>query len=133
MSSNAGIRLHRIGDRFNERNALYKVVVDGKKVGELWTGQSGVFYVGAGGHTVTVRNSFLGSNKVVLQLEGSEVVDLACRPRGAMATMFNGLFRWHRFMDLHLMTPEERAEVDRRKAEGPAAPVPRNLGETFNK
>jgi hypothetical protein len=132
MPSNAGIRVHRVADRFNERNALYKVVIDGKKFGELWTGQSAVFYVGAGDHIVNVRNSFLGSNKVVIQLEDSEVIDLTCRPRGAIATMLNGLFRWNRFLDLHPMTPEERAEVDRRKAEGPAAPIPRNLGEQFN-
>jgi hypothetical protein len=110
-----------------DRNRVYKVVIDGSDVGELWPSQSDWFNVRLGEHLVRVKIDFMGSNELHVALAEGDLVELACRARSSAMAMFSTVFGRNSYLDLHAITIEEGDEFAKRgKRKEP--PVPRNLG-----
>ncbi len=110
-----------------DRNRVYKVVIDGSAVGELWPSQSEWFDVSSGEHLVRVRIDFMSSNELhVAPVEG-EVLELACRGRSSPIAMFSTIFKRNSYLDLHVMTSKE-SEQFKNLGKGKEPPVPKNLG-----
>ena len=120
------IAIYRSPDILVDRNRLYKVLVDGKEVGELWPGQRLSINAPSGERRVLVKIDFMRSNELVLSPESGEVVDLTCTGRGSPMAFFNTVFRRKAYLDLHPMTSSERAAWE---AAQTSPPKPRNLGD----
>ena len=75
-----------------DRNRVYKVVIDGSDVGELWPSQSDWFNVRLGEHLVRVKIDFMGSNELHVALAEGDLVELACRARSSAMAMFSTVF-----------------------------------------
>lgn len=120
------IAVYRSPDIGMDRNRLYKVVIDEHEKGELWPGQRSSFDVPLGEHRVHLKIDYMRSNEVAVTVQPDEAIELTCTGRGSAIALFNTIFRRKAYLDLHVMTQEERAawEVAR-----PKAPKPRNLGE----
>jgi len=120
------ISVYRSPDISMDRNRLYKVLFDGGDVGEAWPGQRLSFDVAPGEHRVMIKIDLMRSNEVVVAPGSGADVDLTCTGRGSLRAMWNTLFHRHAYLDLHLMTSEERA---RWEASRPGVPEPRNLAD----
>jgi hypothetical protein len=68
----------------------------------------------------------MGSQQLIVSPSDGEVVELVCKGRGSALAMFNTIFRRNSYLDLHLMTSEEREELAR-IAKRNEPPPPRNL------
>lgn len=119
------IAVYRSPDIKVDRNRLYKVVIDDQEVGELWPGQRLSFNVPSGEPRVLVKIDFMRSNELALAPQSGDVVELACTGKGSLVAFFNTIFRRKAYLDLHVMTPGERAAWE---AAQPQVPKPRNLG-----
>ncbi len=95
-----------------DRNRIYKVVIDGKTVGELWPGQAGFFDVSPGAHRVRVKIDLMGSPELEVSLDRGQVIDLLCTGAGSAMAMFTTLFRRNSYLDLRPMTPEENETLN---------------------
>ena len=119
------IAVYRSPDIKVDRNRLYKVVIDDQEVGELWPGQRLSFNVPSGERRVLVKIDLMRSNELALAPQPGDVVELACTGKGSLVAFFNTIFRRKAYLDLHVMTPGERAAWE---AAEPQVPKPRNLG-----
>ena len=120
------LSVYRSPDIWMDRNRLYKVVIDGQQVGELWPGQRLSFDVASGDRRVLVKIDFMRSNELVLAPQPGDVIDLTCTGRGSlMVAFFNTFFRRKAYLDLHVMSSSDRAAWE---AAQPVPPKPRNLG-----
>lgn len=121
------ISLFRPADIAMDRNRVYKVMIDGDLVGELWPEQIGTFNVGTGTHTVRVKIDFLKSDPLAVDLEAGGIAELACRGAGSLTALLRALTRPTRYLALHPITQDECTlleEIQDRKR----SPIPRNLG-----
>jgi hypothetical protein len=119
------IAVYRSPDIRVDRNRLYKVVIDGQEVGELWPGKRLSFNVPSGERRVLVKIDFMRSNELALAPQPGDVVDLTCTGTGSAIAFFNTIFRRKAYLDLHVMTQGERAAWETAQ---PQVPKPRNLG-----
>lgn len=126
MVNSAGVRIFRSPDIWMDRNRLYKVVVDGKTVGELWPKENGFFNLAPGEHRLFVKIDFMRSKELSIAFEPGETVELACRGGGSALALFRTIFRRSAYLDLHEITPEER-ETLAVIAKQRTPPAPRNL------
>lgn len=78
------VAVFRPSDISMDRNRLYKIVIDGVTVGELWPGQVGTFAVSAGSHNVEVKIDFMKSNELTVQVAATQIAELACRGHGSL-------------------------------------------------
>jgi len=117
------IAVYRSPDIRVDRNRLYKVVIDDQEVGELLPGQRMSFDVASGERRVLVKIDFMRSNELALTPQPGDVVDLTCTGKGSPIAFFNTIFRRKAYLDLHVMTPSERAAWE---AARPSPPKPRN-------
>jgi hypothetical protein len=76
--SPASIHIFRKADNWQDRNANYRVVLDGKRVGNLGAGRSIDREVGAGAHEIRIRSSWMGSNKISFFAQDGQVLNLVC-------------------------------------------------------
>ena len=107
-----------------DRNRLYKVVIDDHDAGDLWPGQRLSFDVPSGERRVLIKIDFMRSNELALAPQPGDVIDLTCTGRGSPIAFFTTIFRRRAYIDLHVMTPSERAAWE---AAQPSPPEPRNL------
>jgi hypothetical protein len=109
-----------------DRNRVYKVLIDGSKVGELWPGKTGAFDISAGEHRIRVKIDFMGSKELTISPSAGEVIELSCNGHGSALALFNTIFRWNSYLDLRVMTVEEsneRSGIAKRQE----PPPPRNI------
>ncbi len=60
--SPARVHIFRKADNWQDRNGGYRVVMDGKKVGKIYSGRSIDFDANVGHHDIRIRSSWMGSN-----------------------------------------------------------------------
>ncbi len=120
------IAVYRSRDIWMDRNRVYKVLIDDHEEGELWPWQRLSLDVPSGERRVVVKIDFMRSNEVALAPQPGDLIDLTCTGSGSLIAFFNTIFRRKAYLDLHVMTQEERAAW---KAAQPEAPKPRNLGD----
>ena len=87
MPRSAAIRVYRAPDIWMDRNRLYKVIVDGAIVGEVWPGKSERISVEPGPHKVRVKVDFMKSNEMDVSAIDGQTVELACRGYGLCAVI----------------------------------------------
>ena len=74
-----GITIHRPPSIWMDRNAAYRVHIDGRVAGKLWHGGNVYFNLPAGDHRVRLSlNYYLGSNEVQVSLPTGHGVTFVC-------------------------------------------------------
>jgi hypothetical protein len=126
MSNNAKISVYRKADDFRDRNAIYRVAIDGHVVGELNAGEGKTFRVAAGTHLVKMRYFWLSSNTLSVSPGPGEETELISTSSGIAGLFVNLFFRWSHYLRLRQMTPEDLVDMQSGRKE--PVPVPRNLG-----
>jgi hypothetical protein len=104
-AATATVVLYRNPDVWGDRNRRYKILIDGQNTGYVLYGKRTTLQVPAGEHRVAVKIDFMRSNELTVLPNDGDVVELACSGRG----LRRAIFRWDGYLDLHHMTPEERA------------------------
>jgi hypothetical protein len=119
------IKLYRPGPRWLTwgwiGGVYYRVLVDGRDVGELWPVQIKTFQVTPGEHEVKLKGPPFRwwRNSIVVRVPEDGVVELACASEW---TALSGV------LGLHRATAKERASIAHAEAEA-ELPPPKNLGE----
>jgi hypothetical protein len=100
------IQIYRAQGIWQDRNRLYKVLIDRQHVGSVAVDETAQFSVTPGTHTVQVKIEFGGSKEVPVVLKPGQFAALACRG-GKGFPPFNAFFRRHSYLDVHPLTEEE--------------------------
>src|SRR5687767_7984917 len=80
MSAQATIELQR-GSAYTDRLRAYKVLVDGREVGQIKNGQTESFTVEPGRHEVMLKIDWATSPPVTIDATPGATTRLSCRPR----------------------------------------------------
>jgi hypothetical protein len=127
MGRSAQISVYRSPDIWMDRNRVYKVMIDGKVVGELWPSQIESFRVAEGAHRVRVKIDLMGSNELEVEATFENAVELACRGGGSVVAMLKTIFKRNSYLNLRPITTKEKGDLARFE-KGKEPPAPRNLG-----
>jgi hypothetical protein len=87
-----------------DRNRLYKIEIDGLIVGEIWPAQTLSFNVRPGEHEVRVKIDFMSSNRLKINVNSLETIELACRGKGSANALVHTFFKRSAYLDVHQVT-----------------------------
>jgi len=83
-----------------DRNRVYKVLIDGNAIGELWPDQRCTYLVTPGLHRIQMRIDFMKSNEMSAEISEGGTLELICLGRGSVMAFFNTFFRRNAYLNL---------------------------------
>jgi hypothetical protein len=109
------ITVTRTDEIWQDRRAVYRVKVDGRRAGELRAGRPTVIDVASGTRRIRVTTYWCRSDEIEVTVGPGECATVACRGSGAFTAFFRAVFAPGRYLSLDLV------EVGRMPAaDGPA-------------
>lgn len=93
--------LRRAGNLYQDRARLYRVILDGREITRIATGEEKRISVQPGRHALQLKIDWCGCKPLALSVQAGEVQAFSCGPNGSAAGAFlRVMFLWNRYLYL---------------------------------